>query len=95
MHLMGQQYAQFNNKLFVQLTIQDNGPGIKEEVLHRVFEPFFTTKTGGIGMGLSISRSLIEESGGKLWLEPYKGAGAIFHLTLPLASSRMMTLPPV
>ncbi|MES1981881.1 MAG: PAS domain S-box protein [Pseudomonadota bacterium] len=74
------------NKDFIQMTIQDNGPGIEKEELHRLFEPFFTTKTKGIGMGLSISRSLIEENGGQLWFESKKGQGAIFHLTLPIAT---------
>ncbi|OIR04205.1 sensor protein FixL [mine drainage metagenome] len=70
----------------VQVTIQDNGPGIREEDVYRLFKPFFTTKAKGIGMGLAVSRSLIETNGGKLWFELQAGAGAIFHLTLPLAS---------
>lgn len=70
----------------VQVTIQDNGPGIKEEDLHRLFKPFFTTKAKGIGMGLAVSRSLAETNGGKLWFEPQAGTGATFHLTLPFAS---------
>ena len=73
------------NEGFVQMTMQDNGPGIKKENVNRVFEPFFTTKSDGIGMGLAISRSLIEENGGQLWLEPHESQGAIFHLTLPFA----------
>jgi len=68
---------------FVQLTIRDNGPGIRKEDFNRLFEPFFTTKTKGIGMGLAISRSLIEENGGRLWVESQEGLGATFHLTLP------------
>lgn len=69
-----------------QVTIQDNGPGVKDEDLHRLFKPFFTTKAKGIGMGLAVSRSLVEANGGRLWLEPQAGSGAIFHLTLPFAS---------
>ncbi|MFA6920900.1 MAG: PAS domain S-box protein [Gallionella sp.] len=69
-----------------QVTIQDNGPGVKKEVFHRLFEPFYTTKIRGIGMGLSISRSLIEENGGQLWVDPQEGPGATFHITLPFAS---------
>jgi len=68
-----------------QVTIQDNGPGVKKEDIQRLFDPFFTTKTTGIGMGLAISRSLIEENGGQLWIDPQEGPGAIFHLTLPFA----------
>ena len=68
------------------LTLQDNGPGIRPEDMHRVFEPFFTTKPHGIGMGLAISRSLIEGYGGQLWVDPQPGAGATFHLTLPFTT---------
>jgi two-component system sensor kinase FixL len=68
-----------------QVTIQDNGPGIKKEHFHRLFEPFFTTKAEGIGMGLAVSRSLIEANGGQLWVDPQEGPGATFHLTLPFA----------
>jgi signal transduction histidine kinase len=70
---------------YAQVTVQDNGPGIENKDFQRMFEPFFTTKTEGIGMGLSISRSLIELNGGQLWLEPQQGRGAIFHFTLPFA----------
>ena len=68
-----------------QITIRDNGPGVSAEVTKRLFEPFFTTKNKGIGMGLSISRSLIEANGGQLWIDPQETPGATFHLTLPLA----------
>lgn len=71
---------------YVQLTIQDNGPGIRQEDFDRLFEPFFTTKATGIGMGLAVSRSLIEANGGQLWADPQSGSGAIFHLTLPIAA---------
>ena len=66
--------------------INDTGRGIKQEHLNDVFTPFFTTKDGGIGMGLVISRSLIEANGGQLWIEPQDGPGAIFHFTLPFAT---------
>jgi signal transduction histidine kinase len=70
---------------FALITLQDNGPGIKKENINRLFEPFFTTKSDGIGMGLAISRSLIEENGGQLWLDAKENNGATFHLTLPFA----------
>jgi PAS domain S-box-containing protein len=70
----------------IQMTIRDNGPGFKKEHMQHLFEPFFTTKTRGIGMGLSISRSLIEANGGQLWVDPQEGPGATFHLTLPIAT---------
>ncbi len=69
----------------VAVTIEDNGPGISAEAQKRLFDPFFTTKPSGIGMGLAISRSLMEAHGGELWAEAREGPGACFHLTLPLA----------
>ncbi len=69
-----------------QVSIRDNGPGIKPEAVKRLFEPFYTTKAKGIGMGLTISRSLIEANGGQLWVDPQQDHGATFHLTLPFAA---------
>lgn len=68
-----------------QVTVQDNGPGFAKGDAKRLFEPFFTTKSDGFGMGLSISRSLIEMNGGQLWADAKEGPGAIFHVTLPFA----------
>jgi signal transduction histidine kinase len=68
------------------VTVQDSGPGINQEILRRIFQPFFTTKPTGIGMGLAISRALIEANGGQLWLEPNTKLGATFHFTLPFHS---------
>ncbi len=73
-------------KGMVEVTIEDNGPGIGVETQKRLFDPFFTTKTSGIGMGLAVSRSLTEAHGGQLWVAPREGPGALFHLTLPFAS---------
>ena len=67
------------------VTIQDCGPGVSQELVKRIFEPFFTTKLTGIGMGLAISRALIEANGGQLWLDTNSKNGAIFHFTLPYA----------
>ena len=73
-----------------QVTVQDSGPGLKHETKKRIFDPFFTTKSSGIGMGLAVSRALIEANGGQLWLdqEPsaHNNVGAKFHFTLPFAS---------
>jgi C4-dicarboxylate-specific signal transduction histidine kinase len=68
------------------VTIKDKGPGISQDKVRRIFEPFFTTKPTGIGMGLAISRALIETNGGQLWLEPNNKPGATFHFTLPFAA---------
>jgi signal transduction histidine kinase len=64
------------------VAVQDSGPGIDPQHLDRVFAPFYTTKTSGIGMGLSICRSIIAAHGGRLWAEANAG-GAIFQFTLP------------
>ncbi|SEN50038.1 PAS domain S-box protein [Nitrosomonas marina] len=68
------------------VTIRDNGPGIDEKTISHVFDPFFTTKPTGFGVGLSISRALIEANGGQLWIDPDFREGAQFHFTLPYAS---------
>ena len=69
-----------------QVTIRDNGPGFNPDDIRHLFEPFYTTKVNGIGMGLAISRALIEANGGQLWVDPEEGPGATFHLTLPFVS---------
>jgi len=66
-----------------QVTVQDCGPGLTEEAVGRLFKPFYTTKPRGIGMGLSISRALVEANGGRLWCEPAPSRGGRFHFTLP------------
>jgi PAS domain S-box-containing protein len=68
-----------------QVTVRDSGPGVDESIVHRIFEPFFTTKPKGLGMGLAISRAMIEAQGGQLWVDSEPGSGASFHLTLPFA----------
>jgi C4-dicarboxylate-specific signal transduction histidine kinase len=67
----------------VQVTIKDSGPGIDPNTLDKIFEPFYTTKPGGMGMGLSISRSILQAHGGRLWVAAKDGPGTIFHLSLP------------
>ncbi|MGE5471533.1 MAG: PAS domain S-box protein [Bacteroidota bacterium] len=72
-------------KGMAQLTVQDSGPGLQATTAHRVFDPFFTTKPQGIGLGLAISRALIEAHGGQLWNDPDASPGASFHFILPFA----------
>lgn len=67
------------------VTVRDGGPGVAPDTAHRIFEPFFSTKRDGLGLGLTICRSLIEAQQGQLWLDPEDGPGAVFHFTLPLA----------
>jgi two-component system, LuxR family, sensor kinase FixL len=71
----------------VEIEVRDTGPGLKEEVVRRLFQPFVTTKPGGVGIGLSICRTIVEAHDGKLWASDNPGGGTIFHLTLPLAAS--------
>lgn len=68
------------------VSFEDNGVGLAEEDCERVFTPFFTTKGKGLGMGLSISRSLIAAHGGSLWATPGQSHGTTFHIRLPIAS---------
>lgn len=69
----------------VGVSVQDSGIGVSPELMSRLFEPFFTTRSKGIGMGLPISRSIIEAHGGKLWVESTPGQGSTFQFTLPSA----------
>jgi signal transduction histidine kinase/ligand-binding sensor domain-containing protein len=69
----------------VRLSVEDTGPGIPPEVLPQLFESFFTTKPGGLGLGLSLSRSIIESHAGRLWAECPPEGGSVFHIVLPLA----------
>jgi len=66
----------------VEIAVRDTGPGIAPEVAENLFQPFMTTKPQGMGVGLSISRTIVEAHGGRLWAEPNPGGGTIFHLTL-------------
>lgn len=73
----------------VLVTVQDAGPGLREGTEERVFEPFYTTKPGGMGMGLSIAKSIIEAHGGIIWARNNRGAaGATFQFTLPSARAK-------
>jgi two-component system sensor kinase FixL len=67
----------------IELTVEDTGEGLGADGGERIFETFFTTKADGLGIGLPISRTIIEDHGGRLWASPRPGGGAIFHVTLP------------
>jgi signal transduction histidine kinase len=71
----------------VLVAVQDSGIGLNPKGMEQLFETFHTTKPDGLGMGLSICRSIIEGHGGRLWAEPNEGAGATFQFTLPIESA--------
>jgi signal transduction histidine kinase len=70
----------------LQVSLRDSGHGIPAEVAANLYTPFFSTKQSGMGIGLNISRSIIELHGGKLWHESIDG-GSVFHFTVPVASA--------
>ena len=72
---------------FAEISISDFGTGISPDNLKKVFDPYFTTKTEGMGMGLSIARTIIESHNGRIWAENHASGGAVFRLVLPLAKS--------
>ena len=68
----------------IEISLSDNGPGISERLLETIFEPFQTTKKSGIGLGLSISRSIVESHGGHIWASNLSQGGAVLGFALPL-----------
>ena len=70
----------------VLVSVQDSGPGLPPDGFDRLFDAFYTTKTGGMGMGLSISRSIIEQHGGRIWASSGAHHGATIRFTLPIES---------
>ncbi|MET0549773.1 MAG: ATP-binding protein, partial [Xanthomonas sp.] len=70
----------------VRLSVADSGEGLSAQAQAHLFDAFWTTKQGGIGIGLSISRSIVEAGGGRIWAEPGRPRGAVFCVCLPTAS---------
>ena len=70
----------------VRVAVRDTGPGLRPQDLERLFVPFYTTKPHGMGMGLSICRSIIEDHGGRLWATRHEPRGALFLFTIPATS---------
>jgi two-component system sensor kinase FixL len=74
----------------VDISVADTGSGIAEDVMPHLFQPFITSKRHGMGVGLSISRTIIEGHGGRIWAEPNAGGGTVFHFTLRAVSEEDM-----
>jgi PAS domain S-box-containing protein len=79
--------AQQDDGQSIEVCVRDTGPGIPESRLPSLFEPFYTTKPQGLGIGLPISRTIIEAHGGKLWAENHPKRGAMFRFTLPVGNN--------
>ena len=75
----------------VVVAVRDSGLGVRPELLPRIFQSFFSTKKDGMGVGLSIARSIIEEHGGRIWCDNNDNGGATFHIALPAAQTDSMT----
>lgn len=75
----------------IEVAISDTGQGFGNDVQPNLFQPFFTTKETGMGVGLSISRTIIETHGGRMWAENNEAGGATFRFTLPAASTKDLT----
>jgi two-component system sensor kinase FixL len=75
----------------VEIGVADTGAGIAPEIAAQMFQPFVTTKPQGMGVGLSISRTIVESHGGRLWVEPNPGGGTVFRLTLKALSTEELT----
>jgi signal transduction histidine kinase/ABC-type uncharacterized transport system substrate-binding protein len=77
--------TEMNGSASAEISISDSGPGIPLEKFNHVFDPFFTTKDQGMGMGLSIARTIIQAHQGRIWAENHDEGGAVFRFSLPLA----------
>ena len=72
---------------FADVIVSDTGPGVSADLVKMVFEPFFSTKPEGMGMGLSIVRTIVETHGGQIWTEGKAPNGAVFRIRLPLSGT--------
>ena len=73
---------------WIQVGVSDNVAGVDPTIVNRLFEPFVTTKTGGMGLGLLVTKSIVEDHGGRIWFTPNPGGGSAFTFTLPIAQEQ-------
>jgi two-component system sensor kinase FixL len=78
----------------IAISVADTGSGIPPEIMSQLFQPFFTTKRHGMGVGLSISRTIVEAHGGKLEISPNPGGGTVFRFTLQAVSRENISDAP-
>jgi signal transduction histidine kinase len=77
----------------IEVAVRDLGNGLAEDLASRVFDPFFTTKTNGLGLGLSISRTIVDAHGGRIWLSPDSARGVTTRFTLPAGVGKVAHAP--
>ena len=73
----------------VQVLVEDSGIGVSADTMSRIFDPFYTTKSGGMGMGLSICRSILQAHGGRMWATPNDGPGTSFRFAFPSTTKKV------
>jgi signal transduction histidine kinase len=80
-------WTSFDEKSLISLCVRDSGFGVSDDERGRIFEPFYTTKSNGMGLGLAICRTIIEEHGGALRLAETSSHGSMFEIVLPVSGS--------
>ena len=76
----------------MRVTVRDAGVGVDRQSMDQLFDAFYTTKSGGMGIGLSVSRSIVERHHGRLWAEPNDGPGATFSFSIPRSADGVLEL---
>ncbi|MEZ2354360.1 nitrogen regulation protein NR(II) [Caballeronia sp. RCC_10] len=84
--------ATLDSKSLIRVAVIDRGPGLEDNIMDKLFVPFFTSKRDGLGLGLSISRSIVEMHGGRIWAQTNPQGGAAFYFTLPVTSAAAVQL---